>query len=61
MNTAIKVLFAILVVLLLLAIGGLALKIFFSVAWFLLRLAVGALVVLFIIWAIDRVMHGRQA
>jgi|GEM_PF-2269768 len=60
MNTAIKVIFGILVVILLVSIGGLALKILFSVAWFLFRLAAGALVVMFIIWVIDRLLHGSR-
>ena len=61
MTTVIKVILWILIVLLLVSIGGMVLKLFFQVARFMLQLVVGALVVLFIIWLIDRVAHGSRA
>ena len=60
MNTVIKVILGILLVLLLLSIGGLVLRVFFSIALLLLRLVIGALVVLFIIWLINRMMQGGR-
>jgi len=59
MHTLIKVILWILIVLLLVSIGGVVLKLFIQVAWFMLQLVVGALVVLFIIWLINRVARGR--
>jgi len=61
MTTVIKVILWILIVLLLVSIGGMVLKLFFQVARFMLQLVVGALVVLFIIWLIDRVAHGSPS
>jgi hypothetical protein len=60
MNTVIKVILGILVVVVLLYIGGVVLNLLGTVLSFALRLIIGALVVVLVIWLIDRAMRGSR-
>jgi len=60
MDTVLKVILGILILIVLLYVGGIVLHILGAVISFVLQIIVGALAILLIIWLINRLMRGSR-